>query len=163
MEKSPIKVVEKKQLLAFQKQCGEGAARGRRGGEAARLGRAVLSGSLQFPPLIGLPAPCLLSISPRHSELGQNRTREPPLFLIPCFCHLVYYRKRGLSRRGGGRGQRETTPFSLMQSGRGVRAGRLRTLRFVTSQLVLIFVRSEERRVGKECLRLCRSRWSPDH
>ena len=23
--------------------------------------------------------------------------------------------------------------------------------------------RSEERRVGKECLRLCRSRWSPDH
>ena len=22
-------------------------------------------------------------------------------------------------------------------------------------------VRSEERRVGKECLRLCRSRWSP--
>ena len=25
------------------------------------------------------------------------------------------------------------------------------------------FVRSEERRVGKECLRLCRSRWSPYH
>src|SRR6059036_2240212 len=24
-------------------------------------------------------------------------------------------------------------------------------------------VRSEERRVGKECRRLCRSRWSPDH
>ena len=26
-----------------------------------------------------------------------------------------------------------------------------------------IFCRSEERRVGKECLRLCRSRWSPYH
>ena len=26
-----------------------------------------------------------------------------------------------------------------------------------------IFDRSEERRVGKECLRLCRSRWSPYH
>ena len=26
-----------------------------------------------------------------------------------------------------------------------------------------VFVRSEERRVGKECLRLCRSRWSPYH
>ena len=26
-----------------------------------------------------------------------------------------------------------------------------------------IFTRSEERRVGKECLRLCRSRWSPYH
>ena len=25
------------------------------------------------------------------------------------------------------------------------------------------FQRSEERRVGKECLRLCRSRWSPYH
>ena len=24
-------------------------------------------------------------------------------------------------------------------------------------------LRSEERRVGKECLRLCRSRWSPYH
>ena len=27
----------------------------------------------------------------------------------------------------------------------------------------LIYSRSEERRVGKECLRLCRSRWSPYH
>ena len=26
-----------------------------------------------------------------------------------------------------------------------------------------IGTRSEERRVGKECLRLCRSRWSPYH
>ena len=26
-----------------------------------------------------------------------------------------------------------------------------------------IEIRSEERRVGKECLRLCRSRWSPYH
>ena len=25
------------------------------------------------------------------------------------------------------------------------------------------YIRSEERRVGKECLRLCRSRWSPYH
>ena len=27
----------------------------------------------------------------------------------------------------------------------------------------LLKARSEERRVGKECLRLCRSRWSPYH
>ena len=26
-----------------------------------------------------------------------------------------------------------------------------------------VWTRSEERRVGKECLRLCRSRWSPYH
>ena len=29
--------------------------------------------------------------------------------------------------------------------------------------LVIVDDRSEERRVGKECLRLCRSRWSPYH
>ena len=28
---------------------------------------------------------------------------------------------------------------------------------------LLVAMRSEERRVGKECLRLCRSRWSPYH
>src|SRR3546814_12473616 len=27
----------------------------------------------------------------------------------------------------------------------------------------VIFDRSEERRVGKECVSTCRSRWSPDH
>ena len=29
--------------------------------------------------------------------------------------------------------------------------------------IVQVNWRSEERRVGKECLRLCRSRWSPYH
>ena len=27
----------------------------------------------------------------------------------------------------------------------------------------IVFVRSEERRVGKECVSTCRSRWSPYH
>ena len=30
-------------------------------------------------------------------------------------------------------------------------------------KVLRFFSRSEERRVGKECLRLCRSRWSPYH
>ena len=30
-------------------------------------------------------------------------------------------------------------------------------------KIVVGKIRSEERRVGKECLRLCRSRWSPYH
>ena len=30
-------------------------------------------------------------------------------------------------------------------------------------ELEIPLIRSEERRVGKECLRLCRSRWSPYH
>ena len=33
----------------------------------------------------------------------------------------------------------------------------------VMSKKALQRIRSEERRVGKECLRLCRSRWSPYH
>ena len=38
-----------------------------------------------------------------------------------------------------------------------------RTLKLTTPSLPLQLFRSEERRVGKECLRLCRSRWSPYH
>ena len=33
----------------------------------------------------------------------------------------------------------------------------------VSNSVVIFSSRSEERRVGKECLRLCRSRWSPYH
>ena len=33
----------------------------------------------------------------------------------------------------------------------------------IEGQKVNVVERSEERRVGKECLRLCRSRWSPYH
>ena len=33
----------------------------------------------------------------------------------------------------------------------------------VTLLELFLLGRSEERRVGKECLRLCRSRWSPYH
>ena len=41
--------------------------------------------------------------------------------------------------------------------------GRLNRLQFIICFIVLMILRSEERRVGKECLRLCRSRWSPYH
>ena len=34
---------------------------------------------------------------------------------------------------------------------------------FGVDKFIYIEFRSEERRVGKECLRLCRSRWSPYH
>src|SRR3546814_15135824 len=46
-------------------------------------------------------------------------------------------------------------------SGTVVRDGAALTV-FYTS-LALIIMRSEERRVGKECVSTCRSRWSPDH
>src|SRR3546814_15332310 len=33
----------------------------------------------------------------------------------------------------------------------------------ITDDCVLVSIRSEERRVGKECVSTCRSRWSPYH
>src|SRR3546814_17818767 len=33
----------------------------------------------------------------------------------------------------------------------------------ITTKMALWLVRSEERRVGTECVRTCRSRWSPSH
>src|SRR3546814_11407802 len=42
-------------------------------------------------------------------------------------------------------------------------AQRVRGLRRVRDGLKVERERSEERRVGKECVRTCRSRWWPDH
>src|SRR3546814_4688239 len=39
--------------------------------------------------------------------------------------------------------------------------GRATILGFITALGVYVFVRSEERRVGKECVSTCRSWWSP--
>ena len=36
-------------------------------------------------------------------------------------------------------------------------------IKFSAAMVFVLLWRSEERRVGKECLRLCRSRWSPYH
>src|SRR3546814_12821128 len=47
---------------------------------------------------------------------------------------------------------------SLLERQRDVAAG---LLGFVARAAALL--RSEERRVGKECVSTCRSRWSPDH
>src|SRR3546814_2657480 len=33
----------------------------------------------------------------------------------------------------------------------------------VLQRIAMVFLRSEERRVGKECVSTCRSRWSPYH
>src|SRR3546814_8461862 len=47
---------------------------------------------------------------------------------------------------------------------REVGCGQLRALEPEAALAVdLPFARSEERRVGKECVSTCRSRWSPDH
>ena len=42
-------------------------------------------------------------------------------------------------------------------------AGTTAFVKELTNPGLVPTIRSEERRVGKECLRLCRSRWSPYH
>src|SRR3546814_15528508 len=42
-------------------------------------------------------------------------------------------------------------------------AEELQTRRFATNLVRGVMERSEERRVGKECVSTCRSRWSPYH
>src|SRR3546814_16875020 len=49
---------------------------------------------------------------------------------------------------------------SLLQ-GRGRGAGLAAARELPAQQLPCVTVRSEERRVGKECVSTCRSRWSP--
>ena len=53
--------------------------------------------------------------------------------------------------------------FSAWNRGNIACWGRRTLLLLVFGLVVCCFARSEERRVGKECLRLCRSRWSPYH
>src|SRR3546814_17118027 len=52
----------------------------------------------------------------------------------------------------------------LRQSGRNGPLRAVGVLRLVDQDMIQLLVqRSEERRVGKECVSKCRSRWSPDH
>ena len=83
----------------------------------------------------------------------------------------------GVSGAGADRGRKEDlcarVPGSVPGRGCGRRAGGIQPpgVLVLTRPSVLCAVRSsscrsarsEERRVGKECLRLCRSRWSPYH
>src|SRR3546814_12295335 len=48
----------------------------------------------------------------------------------------------------------------LTPSGQQITLGSVATLRITSGPPML---RSEERRVGKECVSTCRSRWSPSH
>src|SRR3546814_13078290 len=42
-------------------------------------------------------------------------------------------------------------------------SAQLLALQAAGDEPITIFIRSEERRVGKECVSTCRSRWSPSH
>src|SRR3546814_79249 len=59
----------------------------------------------------------------------------------------------------GGRVQRREFSVESHQSRRAVR----RCQCSCGGHQILVLIRSEERRVGKECVSTCRSRWSPYH
>ena len=65
-------------------------------------------------------------------------------------CRLVVARPRGASAATGASTVRVATKYPRVASAHFLERG-------------LSVERSEERRVGKECRRLCRSRWSPYH
>src|SRR3546814_13079388 len=52
--------------------------------------------------------------------------------------------------------------FGLLSVGSLIQFGKVPPMAFIPLG-ILCFMRSEERRVGKECVSTCRSRWSPDH
>jgi hypothetical protein len=64
-------------------------------------------------------------------------------------------------------GQRKNTARVILENGPEViclqEVENLATLKQFNSNYLKRKYRSEERRVGKECRRLCRSRWSPYH
>ena len=123
----------------FSRRCGVRPSAGLRGNGGSLPVRDTLTLSLS------------LSLSISHS------LSSPPLPpSLPLSLNVLEEREREDARSGegvclckrvGGRGER-----SEREGGRegGTVAGS-------------VCMRSEERRVGKECLRLCRSRWSPYH
>src|SRR3546814_18811223 len=63
----------------------------------------------------------------------------------------------------GGRARIVDDGFILDRVCRGIDAGVRRATRHAAARQRLARIRSEERRVGKECVSTCRSRWSPYH
>src|SRR3546814_6223264 len=63
----------------------------------------------------------------------------------------------------------DVAPISAEDEGEGSRITRAQLIAVIRQRLEVLTgeiqkaLRSEERRVGKACVRTCRSRWSPDH
>src|SRR3546814_1625102 len=100
-------------------------------------------------------------------------------YMILCFCFFcfVFSSRRRHTRCALVTGvQTCALPISSYKIGRAVRhavyciaikrkwrTSSAKKRSFVRKQVFFTVPRSEERRVGKECVRTCRSRWSPYH
>src|SRR3546814_6208525 len=91
-----------------------------------------------------------------------SRRRHTRCALVTGFqtCALPIYQEcipaQGRTRQGRGRG-------GISRDRKFDRICRPPTLAVLFFFLVVAGLRSEERRVGKECVSTCRSRWSPYH
>ena len=151
--------------------------RARGGLTDARGGRSALPAVLRRPPA---PPPCARapttgSLGPRPLPRGHRRltclcgaspaaSGSPAASRSPARgCHVRGPGRDVTRRRGPGAvrgGGVDPDPARPLAGGR-TWAGRLPEPMRVKREPAK--ARSEERRVGKECLRLCRSRWSPYH
>src|SRR3546814_20315468 len=90
-----------------------------------------------------------------------NAPRRPPMrlaFLIPPMLLLAACGQKDENDRSAG------TDISINADGEGGGEVQIHTGKDGGKlRIGARTVRSEERRVGKECVSTCRSRWSPDH
>ena len=80
----------------------------------------------------------------------------------------VYFAKKGNTLYTGKICNPRTKPFSEQELARQAKFRQARAaVKALTAEqktaYAEAFARSEERRVGKECIAVCRSRWSPYH
>src|SRR3546814_11919592 len=92
-----------------------------------------------------------LAAAARLAERGRPQSRPNPCVGAIIVKHGLVI-GRGWTQAGG---RPHAEAMALAQAGDGARAA--------TAYVTLEPCSSEERRVGKECVRKCRSRGSPDH
>ena len=161
---------------------GEGCAQIQLGPE-----RSLLCASVSFQGLILLPQstrgflpthPCQPRLPSTPAQGWHGRKGQPgELGVRPAYAHMPALAAGAPELALEGQGQSERPP-AWPAPGSALRRLSGRLVSFSTSAWVspaaaqglapapetdLFPGRSEERRVGKECLRLCRSRWSPYH
>src|SRR3546814_19344449 len=96
---------------------------------------------------------------------GSDRAPTKGLAVARMAAHITYLSEAGLTEKFGRRLQgREAKTFGFDADFQVESYLRYQGLAFTDRFDANAYLyRSEERRVGKECVSTCRSRWSPDH
>ena len=91
------------------------------------------------------------------SKMGRGSRRRGPRLAV---CAVLVIAATTASRASADHGTK-----AAEQAARDIQASGLMRRRYgyYWTKMLAVPARSEERRVGKECLAVCRSRWSPYH